>query len=195
MIGSAFRFDDGVDLGGEVVNIVARWGNAERHEAVLPLMYLYRRFVADSGGAGEHRGGLGHEFAVTPVEGDHEKLDVVTMGRGIEVPHSTGVFGGYPGANVDYATYRNVDFGGDGPFPPTAESMPEPEHVRWGVDTLGDDDVFHVRLPGSGGYGDPLDRDPDPVVEDVAEGKITRRRPPPHRVQSARQRRRCERPE
>jgi N-methylhydantoinase B len=171
--GGARAFDDGVDLGGEVVNIVARWGNAERHEAVLPLMYLYRRFVADSGGAGEHRGGLGHEFAVTPVEGDHEKLDVVTMGRGIEVPHSTGVFGGYPGANVDYATYRNVDFGGDGPFPPTAESMPEPEHVRWGVDTLGDDDVFHVRLPGSGGYGDPLDRDPDPVVEDVAEGKIT----------------------
>jgi N-methylhydantoinase B len=170
--GGARAFDDGVDLGGEVVNIVARWGNAERHEAVLPLMYLYRRFVADSGGAGEHRGGLGHEFAVTPIEGDYENLDVVTMGRGIEVPHSTGVFGGYPGANVDYATFRDVDFDGDRPFPPTAESMPEPEHVRWGVDTLGDDDVFHVRLPGSGGYGDPLERDPDAVAEDVTRGRI-----------------------
>ncbi|MFB6229284.1 MAG: hydantoinase B/oxoprolinase family protein [Halobacteriales archaeon] len=171
--GGARAFDDGVDLGGEVVNIVARWGNAERHEAVLPLMYLYRRFVADSGGAGEHRGGLGHEFAVTPVEGDYEKLDVVTMGRGIEVPHSTGVFGGYPGANADYATYRDVDFDGDSPFPPTDESLPEPEHVRWGVDTLDDDDVHHVRLPGSGGYGDPLERDPESVVEDVAQERIT----------------------
>jgi N-methylhydantoinase B len=171
--GGARAFDDGVDLGGEVVNIVARWGNAERHEAVLPLMYLYRRFVADSGGAGEHRGGLGHEFAVTPIEGDYESLDVVTMGRGIEVPHSTGVFGGYPGANVDYATHRDVEFGGDSPFPPTEASLPEPEHVRWGVDTLGDDDVFHVRLPGSGGYGDPLQRDPEAVVEDVVQERIT----------------------
>ena len=65
--GGARAFADGVDLGGEVVNIVARWGNAERHEAVLPLMYLYRRFVEDSGGPGEYRGGAGHEFAVTPV--------------------------------------------------------------------------------------------------------------------------------
>jgi len=171
--GGARAFDDGVDLGGEVVNIVARWGNAERHEAVLPLMYLYRRFVADSGGPGEFRGGLGHEFAVTPTGGEeYDELDVVTMGRGIEVPHSTGVFGGYPGANVDYATYRDGN-AGDGPFPPTEASLPDPEHRQWGVDTLGDDDVFHVRMPGSGGYGDPLERDPDRVADDVVEGKIT----------------------
>ena len=171
--GGARAFDDGVDLGGEVVNIVARWGNAERHEAVLPLMYMYRRFVADSGGPGEHRGGLGHEYAVTPIEDeDVESLSVVTMGRGIEVPHSTGVFGGYPGANIEYATYRDTDQSGDGPFPPTKASLPDPEHIQWGVDELGDDDVFHVRMPGSGGYGDPLDRDPELVAEDVAEGKI-----------------------
>ncbi len=172
--GGARAFDDGVDLGGEVVNIVARWGNAERHEAVLPLMYLYRRFVADSGGPGKHRGGLGHEYAITPVDQeDVEKLDIVTMGRGIDVPHSTGVFGGYPGTNVEYATYRDVDHAADDPFPPTPESMPEPEHISWGVDTLGVDDVHHIRMPGSGGYGDPLDRDPEKVATDVAEGKIT----------------------
>lgn len=170
--GGARAFDDGVDLGGEVVNIVARWGNAERHEAVLPLMYLNRRFVTDSGGPGEYRGGLGHEFAVTPAsEEDFEKLDVVTIGRGIKVPHSTGVFGGYPGANIEYATYRG-GLASDGPYPPTKESMPEPEHIPWDVDTLEDDDVFHVRMPGSGGYGDPLERDPERVAEDVAEGNV-----------------------
>ena len=170
--GGARAFDDGVDLGGEVVNIVARWGNTERHEAVLPLMYLNRQFVADSGGPGEFRGGLGHEFAVTPAdEEEFEKLDVVTIGRGIKVPHSTGVFGGYPGANVEYATYRD-GLAGDGPYPPTTESMPEPEHIPWDVDTLEDDDVFHVRLPGSGGYGDPLERDPERVADDVAEGNV-----------------------
>ena len=28
-------------------------------------------------------------------------------------------------------------------------------------------------MPGSGGYGDPLERDPERVAEDVSEGKIT----------------------
>lgn len=171
--GGARAFDDGIDLGGEVVNIVARWGNAERHEAVLPLMYLYRRFVADSGGPGEFRGGLGHEFAVTPANSEeYDEIDVVTMARGIEVPQSTGVFGGYPGANTDFLAYRD-GAGTSGQNPLTADSLPEPEHARWGVDTLGDDDVFHVRHPGSGGYGDPLDRDPERVARDVAESKIT----------------------
>ena len=172
--GGARAFADGVDLGGEVVNIVARWGNAERHEAVLPLMYLYRRFVEDSGGPGEYRGGAGHEFAVTPATDEaFEELDIVTMGRGIDVPHSTGVFGGYPGADVEYATHRDVGlWDGDGSFPPTTASMPAPEHNDWGVNGLDPDDVFHVRLPGSGGYGDPLDRDAEAVASDVADGQI-----------------------
>lgn len=172
--GGARAFADGVDLGGEAVNIVARWGNAERHEAVLPLMYLYRRFVEDSGGPGEYRGGAGHEFAVTPATDEaFEELDTVTMGRGIDVPHSTGVFGGYPGADVEYATHRDVGlWEGDGPFPPSEMSMPAPEHNDWGVNGLDPDDVFHVRLPGSGGYGDPLDRDAKAVAADVADGQI-----------------------
>ena len=83
------------------------------------------------------------------------------------------MFGGYPGADVDYATHRDVGlWDGDGPFPPTEASMPTPEHNNWGVTGLDPDDVFHVRLPGSGGYGDPLDRDPDAVATDVADGQI-----------------------
>jgi N-methylhydantoinase B len=172
--GGARAFADGVDLGGEVVNIVARWGNAERHEAVLPLLYLYRRFQRDSGGPGQYRGGVGHEFAVTPVVGDDfEFLDVVSCGRGVETPHSTGVFGGYPGANIEYTKYASAGaLSDEGPFPPTEDSLPDPEHIQWGVNNLADGDVFRVQFPGSGGYGDPLDRDPDAVAADVASGKI-----------------------
>jgi len=171
--GGARAFADGVDLGGEVVNVVARWGNAERHEAVLPLVYLYRRYLQDSGGPGEYRGGLGHEFAVTPVDdGDLEFLDIVSCGRGVETPHSTGVFGGYPGSNIEYRKHDGADALAADPFPPETDALPDPEYIQWGVNEFDEGDVYHVQLPGSGGYGDPLERDADAVATDVAEGKI-----------------------
>ncbi|RQG94905.1 hydantoinase B/oxoprolinase family protein [Natrarchaeobius chitinivorans] len=174
--GGARAFDDGVDLGGEVVNIVARWGNVERHEAVLPLCYLNRQYVSDSGGPGEYRGGVGHEYAVTPVpSADFEHIDVVTMGRGVDLPHSTGVFGGYPGSNIEYALHEDAELWGrdsDESFPPERDEMPESRGMQWGVTPLEEDDVFYLRFAGSGGYGDPLKRDPDDVGSDVADGVI-----------------------
>jgi N-methylhydantoinase B len=171
--GGARAFDDGVDLGGEVVNVVARWGNAERHESTFPLRYVQRRYLPDSGGAGEHRGGVGHEYALAPVPGaDAEGIDVVTIGRGLAVPHSTGVFGGYPGSTTDYRVYRDV---GEvsGTFDPETDAAGAGDPAAWGVHALDDGDVFYLRFPGSGGYGDPLDRPPERVADDVAAGKVT----------------------
>ncbi len=34
-------------------------------------------------------------------------------------------------------------------------------------------DVLSIRLPGSGGYGDPLERDPQQVGWDVLNGKVS----------------------
>jgi len=205
--GGGRAFDDGVDLGGEVVNVVARWGNVERTESEVPLRYLTRRFVADSGGPGEHRGGVGHEFALTLVESDaladaggdtgFEGVDVVTIGRGMAVPHSTGVFGGSPGPTTDYRVVPDVSEP-DGSFDPDAAESADAsgtaadssgsaadasgsaadatertgEDAAWGVHALDEGDVFYVRLSGSGGYGDPLRRDAEAVARDVAVGRI-----------------------
>ena len=49
----ARAFRDGVDLGGEIPNVVSRWANAESQELNTPLLYLYRRAVPDSGGPGQ----------------------------------------------------------------------------------------------------------------------------------------------
>ncbi|MFB6196368.1 MAG: hydantoinase B/oxoprolinase family protein [Haloplanus sp.] len=173
--GGARAFADGVDLGGEIPNIVARWGNAERHEAVLPLLYLYRQFVADSGGPGRYRGGVGHEYAVTPVTDEFDSIDLVTFGRAVEVPASEGTFGGHPGSTVEYSFYRDVGLDDDDvPFPPPPGALDgNREDGRWGVAPLDDDDVFYLRFPGSGGYGDPLERDPEDVAADVADGKVS----------------------
>jgi N-methylhydantoinase B len=39
--------------------------------------------------------------------------------------------------------------------------------------TLGPDDVFAFYPPGGGGYGDPLDREPERVLADVRNGAVT----------------------
>lgn len=172
--GGARAFADGVDLGGELVNVVSRWANVERHESVLPLAYLYRRFVPDSGGPGKHRGGLGHEYAVAPVE-TVESFETVTFGRGIDVPASTGVFGGYPGCTIQYTAYRDTTIWDEDPdLPPTDDTLAtaRTESAAWGVTAFEKGDFLHVRLPGSGGYGDPLKRDPERVADDVAAGKV-----------------------
>ena len=42
-----------------------------------------------------------------------------------------------------------------------------------GVTQLKAGDVLSIRLPGSGGYGSPLERDPNVVRWDVVNGKIS----------------------
>lgn len=174
--GGARAFDDGVDLGGEVPNIVARWGNVERHERSAPLMYLYRRFVEDSGGPGKFRGGVGHDYAVTPISDDDvEGLDIVTFGRGTRISQSLGLFGGYPGPTVKYSISRDTDlWDSAASFPPDEDtSGQDTENAVWGVHEVEPDDIFYVRFSGTGGYGDPLERNADDVANDVAEGKIS----------------------
>ena len=173
--GGARAFADGIDLGGEVPNLVGRWGNAERHESSMPMLYLYRRYVADSGGAGEYRGGVGHEFAVTPMLDDEpfDTFETVTFGRGIAYPTSTGLFGGYPGCTVEHSVRRDAERRG-GEMPTTEAGPGDREQATWTVTDVGNDDVFYTRLSGSGGYGDPLDRDPEQVVADVRNGTVTR---------------------
>lgn len=34
-------------------------------------------------------------------------------------------------------------------------------------------DVFRAEMPGSGGYGNPFKRDPEAVLRDVIQGKVT----------------------
>jgi N-methylhydantoinase B len=168
----ARAFKDGVDLGGEIPNVVSRWANAESQELNTPLRYLYRRAVPDSGGPGKYRGGVCHEYAFTPHEMDDRSLGIVLFGKGTRAPMSLGLFGGYPGSNVDYLTFRagNVD-----ELPSSLEETHGEECVQqsWGHVDLRMGDIQYVRFMGGGGYGDPIDRDPEAVARDVALGLVT----------------------
>ncbi len=169
--GGAQATKDGVDLGGELANGVSRWANAETHELHNPVLFLYRRLVEDSGGPGRYRGGLGHEFAVIPHDGDGGSIQLVLTSKGLAVPMSHGISGGYPGCNTGAVLFRdgNAADAPDG----LAATRGSAEPIQWGEYELAAGDIFYQRFMGGGGYGDPLAREPEAVADDVARFRIS----------------------
>jgi len=70
-----------------------------------------------------------------------------------------GLFGGREGSKGQFVLN-----------PDTPEERPLKSK---GMDVLEKGDVVSLRLPGAGGYGDPLERDPELLLADVRDGKVT----------------------
>ncbi len=49
----------------------------------------------------------------------------------------------------------------------------EKEAISWGVFPLMGEDSLYVRWNGGGGFGDPLDREPEEVLADVIAGTVS----------------------
>jgi N-methylhydantoinase B len=59
------------------------------------------------------------------------------------------------------------------PYDLSAVQVEREERIILGVTDIHADDVQYIRYDGAGGYGDPLDRDPQLVLKDVAWGLVT----------------------
>lgn len=126
----------------------------EVFESKAPVRFDRLELREDSGGAGRYRGGLGirRDFRFTHPCG---ALSIVqktkTDGWGLE--------GGGPGARNAVVLY------------------PDTEREQWTGMMRGDfepGDVVSNRSGGGGGWGDPRERDPDAVREDVIDGYVSR---------------------
>src|SRR2546423_5524888 len=165
--GPAFSFRDGVDSGGAMVILGGGTQDVEQQELTNPLLYLWRREVPMSGGAGTFRAGNGIEYALTPI--DTEEVIGTLATHGVAIPIRTGIFGGYPGSNARYEVVRGSDvherMKGGRAVKHLAELKGEHEilpGVSAGVRGR-QGDVFNVVLQNGGGYGDPLEREPHRV--------------------------------
>jgi hypothetical protein len=169
--GGATAGHDGVDIGGELPNGVSRWANVETHELHNPILYLYRIALVDSGGPGARRGGVTHEYALTPHAASGGSISLTLTSKGLRVPMSLGLSGGSPGSNAAGIVFRsaNVDDLPDG-LEATTGGV---EQVQWGVFELGADDVLYQHYMGGGGYGDPLAREDRDVARDVELGVVS----------------------
>ncbi|MBT7266589.1 MAG: hydantoinase B/oxoprolinase family protein [Rhodospirillaceae bacterium] len=177
--GGARTFGDGVDVGGEIPNPISRMANVESVEASFPIRYLFRRRMADSGGAGKYRGGTGMEFAVVPHDAPDGGIHYVISGKGDDFPMSDGLSGGYPGAPNGYIWVHNNEAeeslsNVNSEFARTLEEISgEHEDVTWGVFPLLGKDALYIRWNGGGGFGDPLERDPEAVLADYLDKTIS----------------------
>ena len=163
---AAFSSRDGFDAGGPMNAPMPSIADVERNEQVVPLFYLYRRLCPDTGGAGAFRGGRAAEVALTL--GGIEAADALIMTHGAEVPNTVGAFGGWPGATVRQSMGWGAVEKGRRTEGRWVEFGPKP-----GLMKMTNRDLFAVTWQGGGGWGDPLDRKPEAVREDLAVGAIS----------------------
>jgi N-methylhydantoinase B len=172
--GGAKTYGDGVDIGGEMPNPISRMANVETVEGALPVRYLFRRRMRDSGGAGEYRGGLGGELAIVPHGSPDGGINFVLSGKGSKFPMSDGLAGGGSGTSNDYVLVKGVDGSSNRQQETDFDSLSgERTPISWGVFALEKDDAFYLRWNGGGGVGDALLRPLESVRTDVMNGKVS----------------------
>jgi N-methylhydantoinase B len=133
--------------------------SVEWAELETPILFERRELIADSGGAGRWRGGLGEELAMRAF--DDGRLDpgtpIVLSGSAgrMQFPPA-GLFGGGQGS-FGRILVNDV---------PIASTSSPDVSFRAG-------DVVRLQLPGGGGYGHPRERDRAQLDADVRHGYVS----------------------
>jgi len=128
----------------------------EIFESDTPLLVENRELLADSGGPGRMKGGIGQREVFRVPDDRYAPLPPVNLGiqAGRHIHPPEGLFGGKPGAKAQFL----VNGISGNPF---------------GLTQLKPGDVVTIDAAGGGGCGNPLDREPERVERDVVEGYVS----------------------
>ena len=145
---------DGLANGCSTIGI-SKAPPVEIMEQNFPVLYHRYALREGSGGAGQHRGGLGLDYEVELRRGNARASFVMDHGRF----GPQGVLGGADGAVNEVEVWREgVKY--------------IPEHLSKEQDIpLQAGDRVRVKTPGGGGYGPALERDLDLIKEDKRLGR------------------------
>ena len=169
--GGAYRHRDGITVQGQRNITAGKTPNVESLELLMPVLYLYRKIIGDSGGAGRNRGGLSAGAAY--ILHGTEKLNVLTACHGYESPTSRGLFGGHPSGCNRRRLLKNTNvrsFLERGIMPTSLDGIEGDEITLSAKPPLFDfglNDVYEWGPTAGGGWGDPLAREPERVAYDV----------------------------
>lgn len=148
-------WEDGESAAVSVCQGDVRNAPIEKMELRWPVLVLNRTLRQDSGGPGKFRGGLGLETRVRNlVEG---RWSLADTGRESYPPW--GLWNGKPGKPSDHL----LRMPGEEEFKPVQLVR---HWVPAGAEAM-------VLTAGGGGWGDPLERDPEKVQYDVREGYVS----------------------
>ena len=124
----------------------------EINESIAPIVVWKKEYRTDSGGAGEHRGGTGQVMEIASSENAPFAI-AATFDRVHHAPRGReGGLDGFTG-KVELASGTVLNNKG-------TQSIPR-------------GDRLHLEMPGGGGYGDPMRRDPEKVAIDVRDGMVS----------------------
>ena len=127
----------------------------ESSEAELPVLFREVALWQDSGGAGKWRGGLGYHTQFEWLTGE----GAATVRRDRHRFAPWGLLGGHSGPLCRTTL---------APAGEPAAALPSKGSL-----TLKPGDRMDLWTTGSGGHGSPLERDPNLVLNDVQDGKVS----------------------
>ena len=139
--------------GSDAIHIVPDSKNlpAEFTETRFPVRIEKLALATDSGGPGKRRGGLGYDKHIRLLR---DAFFVSTADRSILGPY--GLAGG-----MAALPYQATIDGGE-PLPGMNDDVP----LRAGS-------LLRLRTTGGGGWGDPFEREPELVLRDVLQGRVS----------------------
>ena len=128
----------------------------EIFESDTPLIVEKRELLTDSGGFGKMKGGLGKREIFKVPDDQYAPIPPVNLGiqAGRYVYPAEGLFDGKPGTRAQFLV----------------NGVPG---NSYGLTQLKRGDVVTIDAPGGGGYGNPLEREPEMVASDVIEGYVS----------------------
>jgi N-methylhydantoinase B/oxoprolinase/acetone carboxylase alpha subunit len=187
MPGGAKPFRDGEDAVSPLFCAMADTAEQEVMEEEVPFMQLVaKRLVRDNMGFGKFTGGMGYEMIVASEGTPHWGFMTVTSGAKFSSIY--GMFGGYgcgtyplamvKGVNV-YDTIREDPNKFDLSMEKVMNERPfdggkySTYHMGLQFDVAKDGELYMISQGAGGGYGDPLERDPESVVKDAELNRIS----------------------
>ncbi|HQJ93656.1 MAG TPA: hydantoinase B/oxoprolinase family protein [Syntrophorhabdaceae bacterium] len=128
----------------------------EIFESDTPLVVEKRELLADSGGVGKMKGGLGKREVFKVPDDSYAPMPPINLGiqSGRYIYPAEGLFGGKSGAKAQFLV-NGV------------------QGNSYGLTQLKSGDVVTIDAPGGGGYGNPSEREPQIVLHDVIEGYVS----------------------
>ena len=147
---------DGLSNGCSTIGI-SKAPPVEIMEQAFPVLFHQYALHEGSGGAGRMRGGFGLEYEVEVRRGQAQASFVMDHGR----VGPQGALGGKEGGKNKVTVWRD----GIAHIP---DHFSKEQNIA-----LNAGDRVHVRTPGGGGYGEPFERDPNLVLEDVRLGRYS----------------------
>jgi N-methylhydantoinase B len=173
--GGAQSTGDGQDVYFLTSGTGAGLAQVETHESRQPILFLWRSLAANSGGPGFRRGGQSIDEAYLLRYSD--ELFGSATNSCAEVP-PRGFGGGMPASTGDYwpihaSNAESLIKQGTSPLPAKLAGSVDRVASKTNNLKLTTGDVLRLISGGGGGLGDPIQRDPAKVAQDVRDGYIT----------------------